>query len=83
MKMAKLKVTLNMKSALEGIIDEIIASIETIVEVSGCRMEWGDPTAESVCWELSFKNERQEEATLSMVNDLILDYPGSLKVETG
>lgn len=80
--MAKLKVSLNMTSTHESIIDEIIASIETIVEVSGCRMEWGDPTAESVCWELSFKNERQEESALSMVNDLILDYPESLTVET-
>lgn len=87
--MAKLNVTLKMIDSVEQntgadekTVDDIITSIEDIVEISGCRMVWGDPTSDSVCWILSFKNESQEESALSMVNDLIIDYPGYLTVDT-
>jgi hypothetical protein len=87
--MSKLKVTLNMHSslkqdatAIENIVNEIIGCIEAIVEVTGCHMEWGNPTAESVNWEFSFKNEQQEEVTLSMLNLVLIDYPEHLMVET-
>jgi hypothetical protein len=56
-------------------IDEIALNIDTICEVTGCHMEWSEPTQTTVSWAFSFKNENQEECARSMLMDLIYDFP--------
>lgn len=64
---------------------EIANSIETIVEETGCTMEWDDPSSYessvdrwSIGWLFSFRNENQEECARSMLEDLVRDYPNLL-----
>lgn len=59
----------------EEIITAITSSIDTICEETGCRMEWGDPTSETLRWNFFFRNDNQEECVRSMLMDLVYDYP--------
>lgn len=59
----------------ENIVNDVASSIDTICEETGCRMEWGDPTNETLRWNFFFRDERQEECALSMLMDLENDYP--------
>jgi hypothetical protein len=89
MKMAKIFVSLDMNDTLNGpnrtsagtIMHDIIDSIDTIADITGCRMIWGTPKPNVVGWEFSFRDEIQEECTLSMLNDLVRDFPQNLSLE--
>lgn len=78
--MSSLKLTLR-HGDVESVIDEVSSSIDSICEITGCRMEWGDPTPETVSWEFYFKNENQEECTRSMLLDLVHDFPYNLSLK--
>lgn len=59
----------------ESVINDVASSIETICEEIGCRMEWGDPTPETISWNFFTRDECHEECARSMLMDLVHDYP--------
>lgn len=64
----------------ETVVNNVADSIETICEETGCRMEWGDPSPETLSWNFFFRNERQEESVNAMLLDLTCDYPNQMVV---
>lgn len=59
----------------ESVINDVASSIEVICDETGCRMEWGDPTPETISWNFFCRTDRQEECAFSMLMDLENDYP--------
>ncbi len=63
------------------VMNDIIDSIETIASLTDASMVWGAPRGKVGCFELTFKNERQEDCAFSMLSDLALDFPMNVTLE--
>jgi hypothetical protein len=55
----------------ESVINDVASSIETICEEIGCRMEWGDPTPETISWNFFTRDECHEECAPAMTADTL------------
>lgn len=64
----------------EDIIDDVASTIDMICEETGCRMEWGDPTPETISWNFFTRDARHEECVRSILMDLVHDYPDCVTV---
>lgn len=55
----------------ESVINDVASSIEAICDETGCCMEWGLPTPETISWNFVTRDERHEECACSMLMDLV------------
>lgn len=64
----------------------IADSVDAIVDITHCSMEWADPEPTPDGWKIGwlfyFRNENQEECVRSMLEDMILDFPDVLSLSS-
>ena len=74
-------ITLTLRhGGFETVVNNVVNSIEMICEETGCRMEWGNSTSETLRWNFFFHNERQGECVNAMLLDLTRDYHNQMVV---